>query len=716
MIELRLASLHLAPNAPWLVLLVLSAGIVALALWAYRFAIPPLPVPVRRLLAGLKLAALLALVWLLAQPVWERALGRGESRIAVLLDRSFSMDLPVTAGRAQRRSEVAEQSAEELRRRLGGRSRVQVVPFAGRLATDSTWMRTRSITALGDALAALQGAPEAQELGGVIVVSDGAVNAGQDPVAAARLLGVPVHALVVGRPGQPDRVVTEVQASAHARVGESTPVRVRIESREARGTSFRVRLMDEGRELARTQVVAPGGGAEVVAEFRVVPPRPGLAVWTAEVDSTAGELDAINNRRKVAVEVSPGKLGVLVVAGGLNWDLAFVRRALLGDSSLSLTSWVREQGEWREMESSRRGGPPQPASLAGRSVVILDGISPAEIGADFDRALASFVRRGGGLLLLGGPTPGLLRYASRELGPALALTPGGAPPQRGGVPLPTADARELLPWDDDAARGERAWRSAAPLSDVADLAPGAGDRVIVRVAGSPTPLLFARPVGRGQALMVNGTGMWRWSLAGNDELAAERARRLGRVAVRWLAEPVQGEPLRVRPERWLSARGEAVRLLASLQDDAFRPVPGAQIAGELRGAGGRPAQVAFTPGASGSYVANLEGLAPGRYALQARATKGGREPGRASTEVVVDSWSLEQALSEPDSAGLPALASATGGRVGGGAALADWARSSAGFARERHDSLRLWESPWVFAFVIGALAVEWAWRRRRGLP
>jgi hypothetical protein len=30
--------------------------------------------------------------------------------------------------------------------------------------------------------------------------------------------------------------------------------------------------------------------------------------------------------------------------------------------------------------------------------------------------------------------------------------------------------------------------------------------------------------------------------------------------------------------------------------------------------------------------------------------------------------------------------------------------------------VRLWESPWLFAVVVGMLGLEWAWRRRRGLP
>ena len=214
------------------------------------------------------------------------------------------------------------------------------------------------------------------------MVSDGAVNAGEDPVAAARALGLPVHAVVVGRAGAPDRVVTEVESQDVARVGRPTVVRARVTSTEERGAPMTVRLLEDGRELARATVIAPGGGAEATAEFQVVPTRPGLAVWTARVDSLPGELTRANDARQLAVEVSPGRLGVLLVSGGLNWDLAFMRRALLGDSSLAVTTFARERGGWRALE--RRAGPggaPAAASLRGQAVVVLDAVAPAEAGA-----------------------------------------------------------------------------------------------------------------------------------------------------------------------------------------------------------------------------------------------------------------------------------------------------------------------------------------------
>ena len=708
-------SFHLAPNAPWLILLALSIAAFVLGRWAYRFAVPPVPALARRLLTLLRVAALVLLLWLLAQPVLERARG-GRPHLVVLLDRSRSMQLPVAPGGATR-AVVAERAVAEITRAWRGRASVEVMGFASGLAADSAAAPGSGTTALGDALGALAASPAAEGAAGVVVVSDGAVNAGDDPVAAARALGLPVHALVVGEGGGLDRSVPGIDASANARVGEATPVRVRVTSTEPRGTPLAVTLKDGERELGRATVIAPGEGAEALAEFRVTPARPGLAVWTARVDSAAGEIASANNARQVAIEVAPGRLGIMILSEGLNWDVGFMRRALAGDSSLAVTTWTRDHGGWRTIEGGRAVAP-DATELRASAVVVLDAVTPTSVGPGFDQALAAFVRGGGGLLLLGGPPPGLSRYANGALANDLALPTDPAGIGRGGMPAPTPESRELLAWDDDMARGERAWRAAAPLSDLSPIAPGGGDRVLIGAAGGGPPIMLARRIGRGQALLVNGTGLWRWSLAPGDELAAERGRRLWRRIARWLAEPVQGEPLRVRPERWLAASGEPVKLFASLQDAQFHPLAGAEVEGEVTTGQGEARKVRFEPGSAGSYVATLDDLPPGRYRASARATLGGREVGRGASEFAVDRWSLEEAHTAPDSATLAAVAAASGGRVSSAAHVSHWARSlsTRTLAIGRSESLRLWESPWVFAVVVGALSVEWLWRRRRGLP
>src|SRR5258706_13834379 len=104
------------------------------------------------------------------------------------------MELPACAGGGLRAA-AGREGAPAAARAWGGRAGVRVVPFAATLGAGegSGADSARGATALGDALAELPQSPDGQELDGVVVVSDGAVNAGQDPVAAARALGVPVH-------------------------------------------------------------------------------------------------------------------------------------------------------------------------------------------------------------------------------------------------------------------------------------------------------------------------------------------------------------------------------------------------------------------------------------------------------------------------------------------------------------------------------------------
>jgi len=712
----NLGSLHLAPNAPWVVLALVSVVLLALAWWAYTFRLPPLSTGARRLLTALRAVSLLALLWLLAMPVLERARPGSATRVTVLVDRSLSMEQRASVGGGTR-AELAERALRDLRSALRGRAQLDVQPFAATLLGDSlTDPGARSASAPGAALTALAARPAGRRPDGVILLSDGAANAGGDPVGAARALGVPVHTLLVGARAGLDRGIAGVEASADARVGEATPVRVRVVSDEERGTPIAVTLREGSQELARTTVLAPGPGAEAVAELRVTPTRAGLALWTARVASLEGDLSPDDDAHGVAVPVAPGRLGVLVISAGLNWDLTFVRRALAGDSTVSLETRVRDRsGAWSSLERGR-GLPLVPADLAAKSVVVLDAIGGADLGPAMDAALESHVRNGGGLLLLSGEAPGVARFARGRLGASLSFA-GGVAAGAQVAPEPQAAGAELLAWDDDPARGARAWREAAPLRDVAPLAPGGADRVLLAGRDGNAPLWLARAVGRGQVLVVNGNGLWRWSLAGGDELAAERSRRLWRRTVRWLAEPVQGEPLRVTPERRLVAGGDPVRLDAILQDARFQPLSGAEVRGEITGPDGALRRFAFAAGGAGSYNVSLPSPGPGRWQVSVRATLDGREVGRARNEFVVDRWTLEALRPQPDSATMAAIATASGGRHGRAEDAASWARSldPRTLVRPQRASTRLWESPWLFAIIVALLSVEWMWRRRRGL-
>jgi hypothetical protein len=711
--------------------LAVAAGLlgIAAAWWAYRALGPALRPGLRTGLAVLRGLALVAVAFLLARPLLSLAGdAAGKGTIVLLTDRSRSMDLPsdsLAGEKARTRETVARESADRAERALGGRFRVVRRSFAARVAAeDSLPGAQREASALGEAIAgALEGVESPR---GVVLVSDGAQTTGRDPVRAARELGLPVGTVAVGEPPARDVAVLDVLANPTARVGQATPVEVRL---VAFGPPRRVRLSlaDGANRLVTEDVALPGGGAEVVRRLSYRPARAGLTVFEVAAPANAGEAEwsAVNNRRAYAQEVLPDRQRVLVLAGSYHWDWTWARRAIAGDSAYAPDHRVHARGGFRRV--GPRGGlsagaealPASAGALRSYALVALIGVEEGQLPAATAQALADYVASGGGVAVLGGASrSGVLALSGtplgRTLGLARAANTGGLPEAR---PALTAAGRnsDLVRLDDDPAANFAAWAALPPVENAMPLAVAASDRVDVADAAGRVPLVVERRAGRGRAVLVNGASTYRWGFSGVDVDAGRRYERWWGNLLRALGEPAQSEPLRLVPERPLVARGEPVRLNAALQDAAFSPVSGARVTAQVRGPVQR--EVVLESRGEGAYGATLAGLPPGRYTVGARAEANGRAAGSAQATFWVDAQSAEWQDVAPDAGLLAAVARASNGtsvRPGREADLVQ-AISAARPRAGRERAVRLWESPFAFALITALLSSEWWLRRRRGL-
>jgi len=269
--------------------------------------------------------------------------------------------------------------------------------------------------------------------------------------------------------------------------------------------------------------------------------------------------------------------------------------------------------------------------------------------------------------------------------------------------------------DDDPAANQLAWTTLAPLANLVPLAVSAEDHVYATDDGGRMPAVLERRVGRGRALIVNGGGLYRWGFSGSDVAAPRRYERLWGNVLRALSEPAQTEPLRLVPERALVSRGEPVRLEAALQDAAFRPISGAKVTARVTGPVTK--DVALEPAGESGYTVSLEGLPPGRYNVNATALAGGRTAGTAQATFWIDAQSAEWQDVAPDAGLLSAVARASDGvavRPGKESAIPA-ALGKAHPRAGREATVRLWESPLMFALATFLLTSEWWIRRRRGL-
>ena len=436
----RLEWLSLPPV--WVLVLVLLPALVLACRWLYRR--EPLSGSGRWLPAVLRGAVLALLLAFLFHPVRSRQRVRVERPVAaVLIDDSASL----------REHDLADLARQQGLPRDAERRRVMqsvlAKPLAD-LALDyevllySFGSSLRALgglddlaasdgeTRLGDALAALAAETRGRELNQVVLVTDGRVNAGRDPLAALGALSarqVPVNAIGVGDPEVPRDVrIASITSPEVALAGDTVSFEVSVAARGYAGQPSQLTIAEEGggRELARVDFRLAGepGSTEATEQLvRVsfVPEVEGDIDLRLAVASMPDEADDVNNSERRLLRVEPGRIKVLYVEGYPRYEYRFLRDSLLRVENMEVQCFLVSASEDFIQESSDgvpslERLPSGPGGLAymleNYHVIILGDVHPQDLGPDHEQFMAnvkSFVEAGGGFLMIAGG-----RYSPRE--------------------------------------------------------------------------------------------------------------------------------------------------------------------------------------------------------------------------------------------------------------------------------------------------------------
>jgi hypothetical protein len=744
-------SISLGVNGPWVVAFWIGLALAAaLAIWAYRAPVPPLPRASRIVLGMLRFLALGLLVFAIFQPVVTVA-SRGDERplLAVLLDRSASMNLPADAkGDSTRRIQAAARLLGELAPALEREFDVRAYGFGaglGEIAREEgkpagEIAATEGATALGPALSELLAERERRPLA-VVLLSDGGANAGSDPVTIAERGGVPVVAVPASLDSTViDAHIAECLANRTAQLGQETAVQVAIESELALATRATLVLAGESGVIAREPVTLPAGPGRTTVTLRFRPERLGMHRYSVALEGVPGELTPANNRRAFALKVVEERMQVLLIADQLSWDVTFLRRTLAQDRGFALTTLVKlgaESAAYRPIGAGKLGQlPAKAAELAPFDCVILAGISATGLPQAARQAVRAYAERGGGVMVVAGPGARPLR-AYEPGGPLAGLLPV-RPQARPADPelvqprlTPAGLLHPVTSLGETGALADQLWRELPPVATGQPLSSSLAGDVLVSGGSAATPLVVAGRMAAGRTLLVNTSLAWRWSfLVGGTQGNDTVHRRFWSDGVRWLAEGKSGGQLEIFADQASFLRGRQVTLGARLTGDDLEPIGDAEIKVQLvpvagsgeggsAGAGAEPHEVALaSSGGNGQYAGAADpALPPGFYRLRGTAVRGERRWTAEGDPFLVDEAGLEGLTPAADPALLRRIAEASNGAF---VAPEDAARAILKTAREelavvRTREIKLWNHAGLFLAFVGCVSVEWFLRRRRGL-
>ncbi len=727
----RKGTLVLANPWPlWLLGLGVAAA-VGFAVWLYL----KKPISRRRAwaLAALESSVLALLLLFLWQPALSVAtLKPQQNVVSVIVDTSASMALDGRIGAAHKLLEDSLLPA--LRKRFP--VRVYEAGQGLHLTGTAPAAAAQPVTRLGEALESAAAEAATLPVGAIVLLSDGADNAGglsAETMDALRRSRIPIHAVGFG----PERMRDDVEiadAQLAARTLPEARVAATITLRQAGydGKLARLTVKDGTRVLAARDVKLPAGAEAVREEISFPAGAAGAKALEISVAPLSGERNVKNNTVTRLLDVRDKRPRILYFEGEPRWEMKFIRRAVELDKNLQLTSILRttQNKFYRQgIESPKeleRGFPDSIDELFAYQALIIGNVEAGYFNAGQQSLIQEFVdRRGGGVLFLGG------RAALSEGGwnhSAVAqMLPVTLPDRRGTfhrepatVELTGAGRDSLITrMEEDAGKNTSRWKALPYLADfqeTGEAKPGALVLAELNASGrGKFPLLVTQPYGRGRVALFATGGSWRWQMAQDSKDMSHET--FWRQLLRWVGGDVNDRVM-LTSNRQVYSDETRVPLRAEVRDRNYLPAADAVVEATVIGPGGGSTVVPLQPvkNEPGAYAAEWKAEAPGSYLAEVSARQGETDLGRDTLTFRREDGVAENFRTEQNRELLERLAQQTGGRYYEPGATSplptEIELSDAGISvKEVRD---IWSAPAAFLLLAGLKGAAWLLRRRWG--
>jgi len=701
----------------------------------------------RATLAAIRIALLAVLLVCLFRPLLVvKAAVPQQNFLGVLLDDSKSMQIADNGGQP-RATFVRDQFGapdKGILKSLSDRFTVRVFRFSSapsRATGEKDLSFAGSQTRLGAALSGVRQELAGLPVAGLVMVSDGADTADAalgDALLGLKAEGLPVFTVGVGQETlSKDIQVGRVVTPKTALKGTTLMVDVVLSQSGFDGQKVTLDVEDEGHLVSTQQVSLPDAGTPASIPVRFTVSEAGPRVLRFRVSPQAGELVTENNAREALIDVRDRKEKILYFEGEPRFELKFLRRAVTEDPNVVVTALQRTaDNKYLRLgvdspDELVAGFPKTREELFAYRGLILGSIEAGAFTGDQLRMIAEFVdRRGGGLLMLGGPRAfaegGYAGTSVADVLPVL-LDRGNVQPKdsvsRVNVkPTRAGSATAVTQIAPTEAASVEKWNTlpvVTVVNKIDTIKPGA----TILLSGTDEtrrerPMLIFQRYGRGKTFAFLPQDSWVWQMHASIPVDDMTHENYWRQLLRWL---VDGVPDQVEPH--LSTErvepGEAAGLTADVVDPSFVELNDAAVVAHVTAPDGTTSDLpmSWDGEEAGEYAASIPTRAPGWYEARLEATRAGKTLGTTVTHFRVAPSDVEYFDATMHAATLKRIADDTGGRfyhANDTATLADDLRYT-GRGVTTVEEHELWHMPIVLMLLVGLLCAEWGYRRVVGL-
>ena len=291
-----------------------------------------------RALAALRWLSSTILAILLLSPVIKTTITDVKKPVVIL-----AQDVSESIGVAVKDTPQYKANFQALANSLGEKYEVHQYAFGEKVREGVDFQFKDKLTNVSDLLKNIYDLYSNQNLGAVIIATDGIYNEGSSPLYAAAKLNAPVYTVALGdTTPKKDLVVKRVFHNNIAYLGDKFNVQIDVAANNCTGsnTILSVAKIDASGNLSNAQsfpISINKNDFFTTKEVTLDASLPGVQRFRVSVSAVNGEVSTANNVKDIFIEVLDARTKILLLANSPHPDIAALNEAISTNKNYTVT-------------------------------------------------------------------------------------------------------------------------------------------------------------------------------------------------------------------------------------------------------------------------------------------------------------------------------------------------------------------------------------------
>jgi hypothetical protein len=286
-----------------------------------------------------RVIAVTSICVLLMTPIIKSLQEEKKDPIVVILE---DVSKSVATGTNKQQLITFEKELNSLKSNVSKKYEVKSLYFGEDVSTQKDSLKTNS-TNISSGLEYVYENFIDQNIGSVILISDGIYNEGSNPAYANLKFGAPVHTIALGDTTErKDLLIKNVLHNKIAYLGDKFSIKIDVAATNSAGSGSRLKVEEVNGNTRKVIQEIPFNvdSKNYFKSFDLMldANQIGIVKYTVTVAGIAGEVSFSNNKKDIYVEVLDGRQNVLILANAPHPDIAAITSSLSTNKNYKVTT------------------------------------------------------------------------------------------------------------------------------------------------------------------------------------------------------------------------------------------------------------------------------------------------------------------------------------------------------------------------------------------